>query len=476
MSRPPRPHRLMHVAALYCLLAASALPSVSLAQTTANATSAASLATRFFDFAERSQYKSYFPSGPVTQSAFPFSYRYYSATGVYLGVANGNSPVYPDGIYLMGGAFGNTPKFVGPLTNFIAYDPQVIAGGGGYTMVVDSSNTLWGVGSNNWGQLGDGTTNIKYNVIQVATDVTSVVTGESTTYFLKKDGSLWGMGKYVPSFLTTPPVTNQRQLTPVKIATDVIAVSSEPGGVHTLFLKADKTLWGLGINYEGELGPNYNSSLLTAPVKVASDVTSFSAGDASTFFVKSDRSLWAMGLNTWGQLGDGTTTRRTAPVQIATGVAAVSAGNYFTFFIKTDSASVKTPGTLWAMGLNTYGQLGDGTTTNRSTPVQVATGVESVSVGQYSAHFIKTDGSLWSVGSNGSGQLGDGTRTDRKSPVQVATNVALVNEGEFHTMFVKKDGTVWGMGDNGGGTLGDGSLIERTSPVRIFGNVTVTLP
>ncbi|HNW41357.1 MAG TPA: hypothetical protein PKN08_05585, partial [Opitutaceae bacterium] len=82
------------------------------------------------------------------------------------------------------------------------------------------------------------------------------------------------------------------------------------------------------------------------------------------------------------------------------------------------------------MGYNSDGQLGDGTTTYRSTPVQVATGVASVSVGDDYTLFVKTDGSLWATGNNYHGQLGDGTTTDRSTPVQVATGVASVAAGE----------------------------------------------
>ena len=84
--------------------------------------------------------------------------------------------------------------------------------------------------------------------------------------------------------------------------------------------------------------------------------------------------LLATGYNYSGQLGDGTTTNRGAPVQVASGVAAVSAGEEHSLYLKTD-------GTLWATGYNVYGQLGDATTTARLTPVQVASGVAAVAAG-----------------------------------------------------------------------------------------------
>ena len=123
-------------------------------------------------------------------------------------------------------------------------------------------------------------------------------------------------------------------------------------------------------------------------------VASVSAGTTHTMVIKQDGSLWGMGWNATGQLGDGTTTDRMIPVQVMTGVASVSAGSYHTMVIKQD-------GSLWAVGLNRYGEQGDGTTTERSTPVQVMPGVASVSAGcfqsVYEEQFQHQQGALRSV-------------------------------------------------------------------------------
>ena len=99
-----------------------------------------------------------------------------------------------------------------------------------------------------------------------------------------------------------------------------------------------------------------------------------------------------MGLNSHGQLGDGSTINRTAPVQITTGVSKVACGYYHTLFIKNN-------GSLWVMGHNEFNQLGDTTTTNRSTPVQIlSSGVTEIAGGNIHSVFVKNDGSLWSMG------------------------------------------------------------------------------
>ena len=154
-----------------------------------------------------------------------------------------------------------------------------------------------------------------------------------------------------------------------------------------------------------------------------------SAGGKNTLYVKTDGTLWAMGNNSLGQLGDGTTTDRRMPIQVASGVASVSAGWHYTLYVKMS-------GTLWAVGYNGLGQLGDGTTTNRSTPVQIDSGVASVSAGGDHTLYVKTDGTLWAMGYNRYGQLGDGTTTDLSAPVQVAIGVASISAGDDHSLFL----------------------------------------
>ncbi len=81
--------------------------------------------------------------------------------------------------------------------------------------------------------------------------------------------------------------------------------------------------------------------------------------------------------------------------------------------------AVKTDGTLWAWGGNLYSQLGDGTTTNRLSPVQVGSGFTQAAAGGNYTVAVKADGTLWAWGENSDGQLGDGTTMHRSLPIQV---------------------------------------------------------
>ena len=112
----------------------------------------------------------------------------------------------------------------------------------------------------------------------------------------------------------------------------------------------------MGNNFDGQLGNGTTSGLPTTPVSVASNVVAVAAGYNHSLFVKTDGTLWAMGWNEYGQLGNGTTvdSHYNLPISVASNVVAVAAGFEHSLFVKTD-------GTLWAMGYNAYGQLGNGT-------------------------------------------------------------------------------------------------------------------
>jgi hypothetical protein len=243
--------------------------------------------------------------------------------------------------------------------------------------------------------------------------VASVAAGSDHALFVKTDGTLWAMGYNLQGELGDGTTTDRS--TPVQVATGV--ASAAAGYEHSVFVKTDGTLWAMGNNNYGALGDGTATSRLT-PVPVVSGVASVSAGLAHTMFVKTNGTLWATGNNADGELGNGSTTTTGIPMQVATGVASVAAGDFHTMFVKTD-------GTLWAMGANSYGQQGDGSTTPHSTPIQVSSGVASVAAGYAITLFVKTDGTMWGMGFNQYGQLGDGTTTDRSSPVQLAAGPAV---------------------------------------------------
>jgi alpha-tubulin suppressor-like RCC1 family protein len=141
--------------------------------------------------------------------------------------------------------------------------------------------------------------------------------------------------------------------------------------------------------------------------------------------LKSDETVWSWGYNLYGKLGDGTTTYKTTPVQITTitGASNISAGNNLSLILKSD-------GTVWSCGYNEYGQLGDNTTVNKSTPVQVTglTGASIISAGGNYSLVLKYDGTVWSWGVNNNGQLGLANCTIAKDSPTYISGIDQVQE------------------------------------------------
>ena len=211
-----------------------------------------------------------------------------------------------------------------------------------------------------------------------------------------------------------------------------------------------------------------DSAIATATYTVTGTLTTVgvAASDSSSYALAPDGTLWVWGYNAYGQLGDGTNTQRSVPVRVAglTGVKTVVPGLDHAVALRSD-------GTVWAWGYNGYGQVGDGTTTQRYFPTQVPglTGVTSIGAGRYHSVALKSDGTVWAWGYNQYGQLGDGTTTQRLSPTQVPgfTGATWVAAGGDHSFALKTGGALWAWGNNGSGELGDGTTTTRLSPVLI---------
>lgn len=448
---------------------------------------------------------------------------------------------------------GQTYAIVSALSDLLF---RQVSAGYSHTVAIKTDGTLWAWGGNLRGQLGDGTTADKSSPVQIgaATNWQSVSAGVQHTVTVRSDGTLWAWGDNFYGQLGDGTTANKSSPVQIGSATNWQVVAA--GSYYTIAARSDGTLWTWGYNGSGQLGDGTTSSRYS-PVQLstATNWHSASAGWSHTVAVKADGTLWAWGNNGSGQLGDGTTTNRHNPVQVgaATNWQSVAAGRSHTVAIQTDgtlwawgngssnlvqigsatnwqsvaagtghSVAIQTDGTLWAWGANLYGQLGDGTTVTRSTPVQLSatTNWLAVSAGGIHSVALQTDGTLWSWGGNGSGQSGNGTFGDKSNPVRIGSatnwqilvaslwgyhNVALQNDeslwawggnsngqlgdgtthgknsparagtttwrsvaaGASHTTAVQGDGTLWAWGDNAYGQLGDGTITDRTSPIQI---------
>jgi len=271
-----------------------------------------------------------------------------------------------------------------------------------HTAYLKSDGTVWATGYNNWGQLGNGEINSQQtNPVQA----------------INADG------------------TNLSGVVDISV-----------GVYHTVYLKSDGTVWAVGRNNFGQLGDGTTTDrpnpvqVMNADGTALSGVVGISAGVYHTVYLKSDGTVWATGFNNWGQLGDRKITDRSIPVQVTNadgsefgGAVGISAGYQHTVYLKSD-------GTVWAAGGNSAGQLGIGTTTGRNDVVQVKnadgselSGVVGMSAGGTHSVFLKSDGSVWAVGENDYGQLGDGTTNNRPNLVQVTHADGSISGGATST-------------------------------------------
>ncbi len=318
------------------------------------------------------------------------------------------------------------------------------------SMAVRSGGTVWQWGDNTYGELGNNTTTNSLTPVEVVgqggtgtlSGVKSVAQGVYHSLAVKSDGSVWSWGYDRDGELGVNSTTNSS--TPLEVFPTGWADSTgehvpiAAGAWHSLALKSDGTVWAWGQNGFGQLGINSTASNSTTPVEVVgaggtgalSGVVAVAAGFESSAALKSDGTVWTWGYNGFGELGNNTTTPSSTPVEVVgpggagvlSGVVAIAA-NY------GDTLALKSDGTVWAWGDNTYGQLGINSFNSSLTPVEVLgpggagnlSGIVGLAAGRIDGVALGSDGTVWSWGDNESDQLGNGSTAETsKVPVQVS--------------------------------------------------------
>jgi alpha-tubulin suppressor-like RCC1 family protein len=340
---------------------------------------------------------------------------------------------------------GNTTNYSVPVQvgQLVDWDYPTMGGITNHsTLCTKTDGTLWAWGNGSTGCLGTGNSTSRSSPVQVGSLTNwkrPAIGGGYTSFCIKTDGTLWSWGS---AYVGT---TGQNNLidrsSPVQVGS--LTDWSKIGQVtyrNILCVKTNGTLFAWGDNNNGGLGLN-DTDNRSSPVQVGALTTwaNPATGYRHSLCVKTDGTLWTWGRNNAGQLGLGDTTNRSSPVQVGalTNWAKPTGG-------ANTSACVKTDGTLWTWGVNGSGQLGLGNTTSYSSPVQVGalTNWSYVRASWSPMAGVKTDGTLWSWGLNTTyGQLGLGDTTNRSSPVQVGTSTTWGNVTAARTaMLCTKEG------------------------------------
>jgi alpha-tubulin suppressor-like RCC1 family protein len=330
------------------------------------------------------------------------------------------------------------------------------------------------------GQLGDNTTTNRSSPGTTAGNTRywkQVSVSSNNMAAVKTDGTLWTWGANSVGQLGNSTTTKRSSPGTVSGGgTNWKQVSVAFG--HMAAVKTDGTLWTWGQNPSGGLGTN-NTTARSSPGETVGGGTNWKQVSVNatgvSVAIKSDGTLWTWGENTRGQLGDGTTTNRSSP-----GTTAGGGTNWkFVNCGYSPVCAIKTDGTLWTWGANASGQLGTNNTTARSSPGTTAgggTNWKEVACERNQTAAIKTDGTLWTWGAGTSGALGTDNTTGRSSPGTTAgggTNWKQVSCGYSKMGAIKTDGTLWTWGNDQYGSLGAGTLnVSRSSPGTTAGGGT----
>ena len=349
-------------------------------------------------------------------------------------------------------------------------------------LLANGSAMCWG--NNASGQLGSGAptqepTPTLVTGFSVGAPAVQIDAGASHTCALLANGTArcWGAGG--SGRLGTGSTSNRSTPGTVSGLSGATAISA--GGSHTCALLATGTARCWGLNSSGQLGNNSTTSHST-PVTVSglTGAIAISAGGSHTCALLSNGTVKCWGLNSSGQLGDGTTTSRHTPVSVKTsstvtlsGVVAISAGTSHTCALLSN-------GTARCWGAGSYGRLGTNSTANKAyatavygvtTATAVASRFASISAGGAHTCARLANGTARCWGDGASGRLGNGSTSNHSTPVTVSglTAVAQVSAGGSHSCALLANGTARCWGSGAYGQLGNGSTTSHSTPVTVSG-------
>lgn len=331
-----------------------------------------------------------------------------------------------------------------------------------YAVTPDGAAWIWG--NDNAGVAGLGTNAYISNPTKIRSlsNVKEIVAGSGNACALLNDKTVRCWGWNFAGQLGDGTTTDRQNPVAVSGLTGVTALAS--GYHHVCAVVTDGTLRCWGRNDYGQLGNGTNTNALTPVTSYSSRVLAVSAGYTHTCILGTNRYVSCSGANSFGQLGSDSTTNRnyfSGVSGLGGGLSAVTTGGHSSFAIRSD-------GKVFAWGANFDGQLGDGSTTNRTTAVAVTnlTGATQLSASEYNSCALMMDGSVKCAGYGDASRLGNGNMDS--SPVHVAvlklTSVVQLSTHFAHSCARQSTGDVYCWGEGDFGQIGDGLRATASVP------------
>ncbi len=354
-----------------------------------------------------------------------------------------------------GYACSSTPIQAANLANV-----KAVAGGGMHSLAVRSDGSVWAWGLNNAGQVGPGlpvgtysSTSVPVQVTGLPGDVIAVAAGEYHSLALTSSGLVyaWGGDSYGELGPTGFPYAAGYTQNPVQVTglpAGIVAITA--GANHNLALASDGTIWAWGDDTYGQLGSTVSTTCSSSPCSATplqvpglSGVTSVAGGGDYSLALSQSGTLYAWGDNSYGQLGDGSTTPSTSPIQVSnlTNVTVIAAG--------THSMALTGSGQVYAWGENQFGELGASATQIcgsyycSTTPLLVGslpTNVSAIAVGTDFSVALAANGTAYTWGDNGFGELGLGSSDADSHPIPTPitglTGVTAIATGDNHAFAI----------------------------------------
>ncbi len=332
-----------------------------------------------------------------------------------------------------------------------------------------STNVAYCWGYNGDGELGDNSTTSRSTPVPVAGGqlFQYVEPGAFFTCGLTTGGSAYCWGDNFYGQLGNG--NNSPSSLPVAVSAPIF-VWLTVGDNHACGATSGGAVYCWGDNSSGQLGNGGSPTTSSTPVLVSGGLIlqGVLAGDNHTCArTNPGNAAYCWGSNSDGQLGDGSFTDRTTPVPVqgAFAFTALAGGGYHTCGLVS--------GTAYCWGDNFDGQLGDGTTALRTFPTLVSGGLsfQGISAGTYHTCGIRSTGDAYCWGWNGFGQNGNAAAFDWTAPVPISLGFTLksISTNNQHSCAITSGNVAYCWGSNLNGQLGDASFVDRTTPVAVSG-------